>query len=558
MGSSILPTIATVILDSKDIPYVKQKIKAYARTVNDINELTLNIFDEQMNLLHFAVAIRNESRDEIVTFLTDDLKMDVNRAYGEHNWTPSHIAACYGHHTTLKKLLKAGADPYIADAGGNLVSDVASAYDQPLCIDTIERHCRCPDDTIVIDDDDYEPEIPYDVKPIISTFEKDGHRFTITKDPYFNVTLVEDTLMTSDDSSTNDLYTTASNSSNDSQVTVIRSSPFKNSIESMSDDELRKRLITYGESPVPVVDSTRDLLRKRLRHHEFSAMKTSNNFIINSFNNDSDFTTNTARSNVTFDIKDDESGRHTPKKSLLFDFSNQTMSPSKHLLLPGYSPELNLFAGWLKMNLKEREVHMQKARDYYEKLIEYYSLKGTSPSYFNYLLIDPRDLKYNQDASFSLIFAQQPLKFEEFIKAIFYIGKGAAARPLAHLYEAAREYTKQKNLANNGSGSILNKLKPPNAKVSRILDIWKQGMGVISIPVFHNRTSDEALARESFMIEAIGLKNLTNIQTGQKKGKLLEMTKREKTILGSFLLYKSFLTFLVDRNTQIKNEDLRD
>ena len=555
MGSSSdhLPSIAKAILESRDGSIVKKKITAYAHTVKNVNDLTLNVAGTAMNLLHFAVAVGTDVRDEIVTFLINDLKMDVNTTYGDEHWTPAHIAAAYGHDTTLKKLLKAGADPYVPDVNGNLVSDIASAYDQPLCVNTIERYCRCPDDTILILDDDEEENMNSTyTKPIISTREESGHRLTITKDPLFNVTLVEDTLISMDNSSSNELFTTASESSGDLQSTVIASSPGKrNSIESISDDELHRRLITYGESPVPVVDSTRELLRRRLRNHELSG----------SINSTAKNTTNPSKNKVTFDLKNDKGNISTPKKCLFPEVSCD--SPSKHLLLPGYSPELNLFAGWLKSEERERESHMKEVRGMFTKLREYYSQQRTSPSFFNYLLIDPRSLKHSHDESFSFVSVNHPprsdlSKFEEFIKAIFYIGKGQGKRPLSHLYEAAYEFTRQRNLRTNGSGDVLKALRPPSAKVKRIIDIWNSGLGVVSVPVFHNITSDEALARESFMIEAIKLQNVTNIQTGHKKGRLLELQTREKKILGSFLLYKAFLAFLVDGNTQIKIESLRN
>lgn len=42
--------------------------------------------------------------------------------------------------------------------------------------------------------------------------------------------------------------------------------------------------------------------------------------------------------------------------------------------------------------------------------------------------------------------------------------------------------------------------------MKRILDIWEDGYGVISIHVFQNSLPVEAFCREAAMIEAIGIK----------------------------------------------------
>ena len=45
---------------------------------------------------------------------------------------------------------------------------------------------------------------------------------------------------------------------------------------------------------------------------------------------------------------------------------------------------------------------------------------------------------------------------------------------------------------------------PQSEKVKRILDIWKDGVGVISLHLFHNIAAGEAYCRESSIIDCIG------------------------------------------------------
>lgn len=44
----------------------------------------------------------------------------------------------------------------------------------------------------------------------------------------------------------------------------------------------------------------------------------------------------------------------------------------------------------------------------------------------------------------------------------------------------------------------------PSAKVRRILDIWSEGQGVVSLHVFQNVIPVEAYTREAAMIDGLG------------------------------------------------------
>lgn len=117
-----------------------------------------------------------------------------------------------------------------------------------------------------------------------------------------------------------------------------------------------------------------------------------------------------------------------------------------------------------------------------------YSLAATTTSarkeidYFCYLLIDPSMIPNLLNCSFCV-----------FIKAIFYVGKGRRGRPLQHLIDAV----KCRKLVKDVNYKCTNKLR-------RILDLWDQGHGVISLHINQNIHSAEAFVREGSMIDSIG------------------------------------------------------
>ncbi|CAK9299095.1 unnamed protein product [Gordionus sp. m RMFG-2023] len=137
--------------------------------------------------------------------------------------------------------------------------------------------------------------------------------------------------------------------------------------------------------------------------------------------------------------------------------------------------------------------------------------------------------------------------FKEFLGAIFYIGKGSQIRPYSHLIEALNTL----KCTVNTSKETLEK-----EKTIYIKKIWEEGLGIISLHIFHNLPSNDALTREASMIDAIGKSNLTNQKRGTYYGEIQEWPQTKKCVLGSYLLYKAFQIYICEGETQMKPQDL--
>ena len=161
---------------------------------------------------------------------------------------------------------------------------------------------------------------------------------------------------------------------------------------------------------------------------------------------------------------------------------------------------------------------------------------GTEKSSFNYLLLDPRVTLNLPQRSKKISLTEA---FRCFVLSIFYVGKGKRSRPYAHLHEAIK-YSKSKS----------------NKKLDQIWEIWKDGLGVISLHLFQSAIPVEAFTREACMVEALGLSQLTNQKRGEYYGLCAKLELAKKRRLGIFFLYKAFQIFLQEGEREISREDL--
>ncbi|XP_016319649.1 uncharacterized protein LOC107671266 [Sinocyclocheilus anshuiensis] len=213
------------------------------------------------------------------------------------------------------------------------------------------------------------------------------------------------------------------------------------------------------------------------------------------------------------------------------------VSPS----VAGYSPELeNVLHRFVLPNCQADELALCEQFDKPDQNKRW--REGFIKSSFNYLLLDPRVTK-------NLPYRSQSMNpkecFQTIISAVFYVGKGKRSRPYSHLYEAL-EYFKGDKTS-----------KKLCSKVQHILQVWNAGHGVISLHCFQNVIAVEAYTREACMVDAIGLKMLTNQKRGDYYGVVSTWPVRRKRELGVHLLYRAMQIFLAEGERQLRPADIR-
>uniref|UniRef100_A0A8B9P4V4 Ankyrin repeat and LEM domain containing 1 n=1 Tax=Apteryx owenii TaxID=8824 RepID=A0A8B9P4V4_APTOW len=165
---------------------------------------------------------------------------------------------------------------------------------------------------------------------------------------------------------------------------------------------------------------------------------------------------------------------------------------------------------------------------------------GTLKSSFNYLLLDPRA---TQDLPLRSHLLSPAERFRTFVQAIFYVGKGTRARPYCHLYEALSHYRAGKAKA--------------CPKVRRILEIWASGQGVLSVHCFQSAVPAEAFTREACLVEAIGLRMLTNQKKGNCYGVAATWPTPRRRRLGVHMLHRAMRIFLAEGERQLRPADIQ-
>ncbi|XP_070599294.1 ankyrin repeat and LEM domain-containing protein 1 isoform X1 [Erythrolamprus reginae] len=170
--------------------------------------------------------------------------------------------------------------------------------------------------------------------------------------------------------------------------------------------------------------------------------------------------------------------------------------------------------------------------------------EGLMKSSFNYLLLDPR-VTQNLPACCQLLSPAEA--FRVFVRAIFYVGKGTRSRPYCHLYEA---------LTHHRQGQGTPTCRQVSSKVQHILDIWAGGQGVVSMHCFQNVVPVEAYTREACMVDAIGLKMLTNQKKGNYYGLVSGWPVKRRRALGVFLLHRALRIFLAEGERQLRPADI--
>lgn len=166
--------------------------------------------------------------------------------------------------------------------------------------------------------------------------------------------------------------------------------------------------------------------------------------------------------------------------------------------------------------------------------------EGLLKASFNYLLLDPRT---TQDLPLRCHRLSPMECFKTFVDAIFYVGKGTRARPYSHLAEAV---TQHRMGTRKGC-----------PKVRRILEIWASGMGVISLHCFQSSVPAEAYTREGCMLEALGLRAVTNQRKGNCYGLAASWSPARRRRMGVHMLHRAMRIFLAEGERQLRPADIQ-
>lgn len=467
--------------------------------MNSINEYVYEDEDNRLNILHLVTGLDSEYREEIIELLID-CHVDLNcpgRSESIELVRPLHLAAMWGYDTTVKLLLYHGADASLRDSNGLSPVDYASIFDNYLCISLLLRYGSLNSTasawSAIMD----------------SSLGESNKDSSFDNDAY--ITALDPGGDLSSQHSFHSLFTDNLDERDDSDYDPLDQVDERDVNMNIDKRNLRIELIKLGRKPGPITDTTKRLYAKLLVH----LTRQDKEFVCSP--------RTTCRSHVN-----------------------------------GYSLELNSvltgkFCTKQALDLEKEFLRLSGTKDYHGP-----------KQFFNYILIDPRISKNLPEQAIELsdsdtsgIKSPEPILdgdkhpkakisrkfnpklFNIFLESIFYIGKGQKKRDLMHLYDALAD-----------RGSITHK------KIDRIRAIWSDGYGVVSLHLFHNITSKEALTREALMIETIGLDNLTNLLKGTVQFKL-GWNEHKRRLLGSLLLQRAYMQLLNEGERQLRREDLK-
>nr|XP_012143342.1 PREDICTED: uncharacterized protein LOC100879967 isoform X1 [Megachile rotundata]XP_012143343.1 PREDICTED: uncharacterized protein LOC100879967 isoform X1 [Megachile rotundata]XP_012143344.1 PREDICTED: uncharacterized protein LOC100879967 isoform X1 [Megachile rotundata]XP_012143345.1 PREDICTED: uncharacterized protein LOC100879967 isoform X1 [Megachile rotundata] len=332
---------------------------------------------------------------------------------------------------------------------------------------------------------------------------------------------------------------TSTNNSWPSSLHLPRDEPLTNKV-------IHEKLINLGDNPGPVTHSTRQVYLKRL-------MKLENkNRVTEIYNSKEEFFDNADKSNrvlVKSYMSLERQFENLSIRSKEHCSEKYNSSPAQHNRVKGASKadcyEYNV-SSFLRYGSWVNDLQMYKAME--KQIFEEYSAASPSRGWrgginkdnFTYLLLDPRITNNLYMCADNL---PEDTVWYEFFSAVFYIGKGKRNRPFSHLKDAYRAWVSRDD--------------SDDAKIQHILDIWNEKYGVICLQVFQNCSTEEALTREAFMIDAIKVERLKNCINGTYYGKAKTWSMKEKRKFGRYLLYKAMQIYLNEGERQIFPYNLR-
>lgn len=574
------------------------------------------IYEDSLNrlsMLHLAAGLDSSHREAVIELLID-YKADPNmlgKSDDVEQVRPLHLAAMWGYDVTVQMLLYHGADASLRDANSMSAVDYASIFDNYQCISLLLKYgclnssvsawstimdstmnaqshldlsdqssdgsclyttaieavscqSKSPAQSLLLRSPTAESissktdvsggdaqdvnnnigqiraqisEIKLDPKPTAASIEfevkADTNNITSTparppRKPRIKVEPVEDPIVI-------DLL----NDSDDITPKKELDDDY-DPLDSIKDDEidmymdnqqLRLRLRCLGKTPGPITDTTKRLYLKllaRLVREDKELVyspKTKSNSDLNG---------------RSVELNSFLTGKFPVKQALELEKEFIRLSSDRHYHGPKLYFNYILIDPRISQNLPEQAFEAMSDSDTSGN-------KSTSPSN-SYPPVDgsSRITKTSQQAKTAQTMGKLSSNrkfnsqlFDKFVKSIFYIGKGQKKRDLMHLYDALED-----------RNSITKK------KIDRIRSIWADGCGVVSLHLFHNITSKEALTREALMIESVSLCNLTNLLKGTIQFKL-GWNEHKRKLLGALLIYRAYVQFLNEGERQLRREDLR-
>lgn len=462
--------------------------------------------ENRLSLLHLAAGLDSNFREQAIEILVE-FRADLNRPGKSENVEdvrPLHIAAMWGYDMTVKLLMYEGADASLRDSNGLSAIDYASIFDNYLCISLLLRYGSLNSTASAwseIMDSSFGDSV------VNSSTSENCHYITALDlgeagDERKSIIHRDDSFLTDDDDQDSDY----------DPLDGIRDDDIDLGMENW---KLRLELKRLGRNPGPITPSTKKLYAKLLTH----LTKQDKELVYSPRT-----TTKSQLNGYSVELNSIITGKFSIKQALDLEREFLQLSDTKDYHGPKQFFNYILIDPRISKNLSEQAMELSDSDT---------SGNHPSPKFENNNNAKPKHVMNKVNRKFN------PKLFSIFLESIFYIGKGQKKRDLMHLYDALAD-----------RNSITQK------KIDRIRSIWDDGYGVVSLHLFHNITSKEALTREALMIETIGLPNLTNLLRGTIQFRL-GWNEHKRKLLGALLLHRAYSQLLNEGERQLRREDLK-
>lgn len=525
--------------------------------------------ETSMNLLHL-LASRTANDSNIVEFFEDLIEIlyefpefDINHPASIesiHNITAAHIALQWQNIPILQALIKFDCDLLICDSNGQNAQDYAEASNQEVIINIVKE---------AIFQKIEKRKDHMNFVSIQKSFSDIYQSYDYFEDSKFDISSIKSSDLTFNHKDDLSLAEPKNDKTPDGSETHSIDSFLVNNIDEESEKSIQTQIV-FQDNLIELIEQRYPSAsqsvtideHETIHYHHESSSSTSDSECDNS---------NDSKSIDDLILKMSDGEIYQKLNDIGFDPGPINQQTRKY-----YQRKISRLAKNL-MDADQKDLELKNQANYNirfdlirsktfpfkeaidcEALLTRHFLNANNQNQrkcFVYLLLDPRVTKNlpvemnflitklnNPVASFENMFGailNDHTLFQRFVSAIFYIGKGQSNRQYQHFVEA---YKEKQNFDSR------NKLISEKAK--KIWSIWTEGLGPISLHFFFGITTDEALTREALLIETISLFNLTNKISGTYRCPL-KFNTRQRHILGTYLLFKFFIVYLLNGERQI-------